>query len=284
MSNIMKFFVMALAWLLFFLITFYTCVKPTCCPEGGGDGAVAPTEQPATPAVTNDYAIASNLGDAAVLTGGLWPALRDSLVSAYAANPDQLLNVYGYYYGSEPVPDGFENMGLMRAQAIKDLVVRETDIPADRILTLAERLDGAPAASPWIAGKFGLKAAPKTEDAPEIVQLDKDEIDILFPFNSAQKDIDPAIDAYLVKLAERLKQTNERVVLTGHTDNVDTDEFNLKLGQRRADFVKDILVRNGAPADRITATSEGESNPRASNATDDGRRQNRRTNVKLSAQ
>lgn len=284
MSNIMKFFVMALAWLLFFLITFYTCVKPTCCPEGGGAGAVAPTEQPSTSAVTDNYAIASTLGDAAVQTGGLWPSLRDSLVSAYAASPDQLLNVYGYYYGSEPVPAGFENMGLMRAQNIKDLVVRETDIPADRILTLAERPEGTPATSPWIAGKFAFRAAPQTENAPEIVQLDKDEIDVLFPFSSAQKDIDPAIDAYLEKLAERLKQTNERVVVTGHTDNVDTDAYNLQLGQRRADFIRDILVRNGAPADRITVRSEGESNPRASNATPDGRRQNRRTNVKLSAQ
>ncbi|MEO0731335.1 MAG: OmpA family protein, partial [Bacteroidota bacterium] len=179
----------------------------------------------------------------------------------------------------------FENMGLLRADEIKQLLVAETDIPADNILTLANRLAGTPDGEPWHpAGSFALRAQAAAEAESEIIQLGKDEIDILFPFSSSVKDVDPEVDAYLSKLAERLKQTQETVVLTGHTDDVSSNEFNMGLGQRRADFIKDILVRNGAPAGRITTRSRGEEDPHVPNTTEANRHQNRRVNVKLNAQ
>ncbi|MEL7162781.1 MAG: OmpA family protein, partial [Bacteroidota bacterium] len=259
--------------------------QPEYCPEGDAAAVTPPVEEPATPAVTDNYAIASNLGAGAVLTGSIWPRLRDSLQRAFAADPTQLLNVYGYFYGSEPIPPGYENMGLMRADEIKKLLVAQTSIPADNIVTLAERLDGAPDGDPWDpAGFFAMRAQAAAEAESEIIQLGKDEIDILFPFSSSTKDVDPEVDAYLSKLAQRLQQTEETVVLTGHTDDVSSNEFNMGLGQRRADFVKQILVRNGAPANRITTRSRGEEDPRVPNTTEANRHQNRRVNVKLNAQ
>ncbi|MTB52912.1 OmpA family protein [Lewinella sp. W8] len=280
MSTLMRILVMFLVWLAFTAVTFYTCVQPQCC----GDADVITNTDETTPAeVTNNYAVVSSLGSADVLTGTEWPALRQRLLDQYNANPNQLLEIYGHYYPSEAVPDGYENMGFLRADRIKDLLV--PDIPADKIVTLARRMDGAtPAAEDkWQAGTFNM-SEPQREDEPdkaEIVELDQNEIIVRFPFGSATNSLDQEVEDYLEKLADRLKATEENVTIIGHTDSRSSAEFNMRLGQRRADFLKDVLVRNGAPADRITTESEGETNPVATNDTDSGRQLNRRAVVKL---
>jgi outer membrane protein OmpA-like peptidoglycan-associated protein len=69
---------------------------------------------------------------------------------------------------------------------------------------------------------------------------------------------------------------NSNVIVTGYTDDRGTDDYNMRLGQRRADAVKAYAVSKGIAAGRITATSKGEADPETSNATDAGRARNRR--------
>ena len=69
----------------------------------------------------------------------------------------------------------------------------------------------------------------------------------------------------------------ENAVLEGHTDSRGTDEYNIKLSQRRVNSIKKYLVEKlGISADRLTAIGYGESRPIASNDTDEGRQLNRR--------
>ncbi|HMR42403.1 MAG TPA: OmpA family protein, partial [Saprospiraceae bacterium] len=68
---------------------------------------------------------------------------------------------------------------------------------------------------------------------------------------------------------------------TGHTDNVGEADENMKLGARRAGAIKDILVKSGVNANQITTDSKGESQPVASNDTEEGRHDNRRVEVRL---
>ena len=63
----------------------------------------------------------------------------------------------------------------------------------------------------------------------------------------------------------------------GHTDNVGDDATNMKLSHDRAKAVREYLVNAGIGANRVQAKGYGESNPIATNDTDDGRRSNRRT-------
>jgi outer membrane protein OmpA-like peptidoglycan-associated protein len=65
--------------------------------------------------------------------------------------------------------------------------------------------------------------------------------------------------------------------IVGHTDNVGDDAFNLGLSQNRAHEVVAFLVSCGIDASRLHAEGYGETRPKASNATDEGRRLNRRT-------
>ena len=70
------------------------------------------------------------------------------------------------------------------------------------------------------------------------------------------------------------------VEISGHTDNVGSNEYNQKLSQRRAEAVKGWLVSKGIQVDRINAVGYGEENPRVSNDSDDNRRINRRIEFK----
>jgi len=71
------------------------------------------------------------------------------------------------------------------------------------------------------------------------------------------------------------------VVIQGHTDSTGSEAHNQDLSERRAGAVKDFFAVHGVKQDRMAATGFGEGAPVASNATSDGRRQNRRVNILL---
>lgn len=70
------------------------------------------------------------------------------------------------------------------------------------------------------------------------------------------------------------------IIVEGHTDSVGGREFNLNLSLRRAQSVKNFLVRNGARASLISIDGYGYSRPVASNDTPEGRQRNRRVEVR----
>ena len=67
-----------------------------------------------------------------------------------------------------------------------------------------------------------------------------------------------------------------RVEVEGHTCNIGTAEYNLALGERRANAVRDYLTSNGIGADRLRSVSYGEERPKHDNAREETRRLNRR--------
>jgi len=67
-----------------------------------------------------------------------------------------------------------------------------------------------------------------------------------------------------------------RIRIVGHTDNVGSDQFNLKLSEGRAASVKEALVKRGVAPERIETLGMGKRQPIASNDTEEGRAQNRR--------
>ena len=78
---------------------------------------------------------------------------------------------------------------------------------------------------------------------------------------------------------------NEGVTIriTGHTDNVGTDEANQKLSEGRANAVKKELIRRGVDPDRMEAEGKGESEPVATNDTEEGRQLNRRVEFTITS-
>ena len=81
-------------------------------------------------------------------------------------------------------------------------------------------------------------------------------------------------------MLKRLQDFEESTaVIIGHTDSVGSEAFNQKLSEQRAQSVADYFTSNGVSADRLSVVGEGESNPVASNDTEDGRAKNRRVEI-----
>ncbi len=106
--------------------------------------------------------------------------------------------------------------------------------------------------------------------------------DILFDFNSAA--LRPDSQQTLRDLASNFQRyPDETISVEGHTDKVGSMEYNQNLSERRAYSVKDYLSTQGVPGSRITAIGYGESRPKASNDTPDGRQLNRRVEIHIRA-
>ena len=67
----------------------------------------------------------------------------------------------------------------------------------------------------------------------------------------------------------------------GHTDNKGSETYNQKLSVRRAQAVKDYMVSEGIDAGIVDVIGKGESEPVASNDTDEGRAKNRRVEIRV---
>ena len=75
-----------------------------------------------------------------------------------------------------------------------------------------------------------------------------------------------------------------RVNIEGHTCNIGTAEYNLALGDRRANAVRDYLVSRGVQANRLTTVSYGEERPKYDNSREETRRLNRRAALVVNLQ
>jgi outer membrane protein OmpA-like peptidoglycan-associated protein len=103
---------------------------------------------------------------------------------------------------------------------------------------------------------------------------------ITFAFDSAK--LNPQFDPVLDKLGKTLTEYNQTVIqIAGHTDNVGSHEYNMKLSLQRADGVKSYLVTQGVPAARLVTIGVGPDYPVASNDTAEGRAENRRVEITI---
>ena len=84
-----------------------------------------------------------------------------------------------------------------------------------------------------------------------------------------------------LRVAAAALKDDPSLVLTieGHTCSLGTGTFNLALGERRANAVKDYLVSAGAPAERLLTVSQGEAGPEYDNSREETRRLNRRVAI-----
>ncbi len=97
-------------------------------------------------------------------------------------------------------------------------------------------------------------------------------------FDTNKYELLPTSMAELNILADLLKNNpNLRIEIQGYTDNVGDLKLNAKLSDNRAKSVYTFLISNGIAANRLAYKGYGDTNPKADNATEEGRKQNRRT-------
>lgn len=100
-------------------------------------------------------------------------------------------------------------------------------------------------------------------------------------FEFGKSTIMPSSYPYLNSLAEMIKRTGMKVKVMGHTDNVGTPEFNMKLSKERTMTVVRYLQNHGVNSSNITYQWYGLTKPMTTNDTEEGRKQNRRVEFEI---
>jgi len=104
--------------------------------------------------------------------------------------------------------------------------------------------------------------------------------DTFFDFDKST--IKPEGRQLLDQVASQAQGINlETIIAVGHTDSTGPEAYNQKLSERRAASVKAYLVQKGIDPNRIYTEGKGELSPVASNATREGRAQNRRVEIEI---
>ena len=272
----MRAFLIALFVFLWCLLGYFMwqCHEHKCLADDGEKVKVQ--EEVSTPpaAVEEKYGpLTFNYSDGKAVTGEGWEDYKASLTENWKEG--EYLEITGLYRSDETNSSTFENLGLSRANETKSLF--SPPVSDDFIVLKSKLVDDNVNKDK----RFASADIRRYVVSDAIDESIPDKTIIRFPFNSTDKLNDSGVESYLNKVADRVKKSGERVSLTGHTDNVDSNAFNNALGQRRADIIKRYLISRGVPANKIIAQSKGEDSPIASNDSAQGRAQNRRTELQI---
>lgn len=167
---------------------------------------------------------------------------------------------------------------IVLASRTREAEKAKLDADAARMQADAARMSAA--ASQQRAGALedqlaALKAKPT--DRGMVLTLG----DVLF--DTGRSTLKPGAMKTIDDLASFMQQHPERkVLIEGYTDSVGGEEMNQELSERRADAVRDALMRRSVPFDRVQVHGLGERYPVATNDSGAGRQQNRRVEVVFS--
>ncbi|WP_105101807.1 OmpA family protein [Microbulbifer pacificus] len=123
------------------------------------------------------------------------------------------------------------------------------------------------------ANAYNQTQAPVVEDTTTQAPVALDNV-VYFDFD--QSLLKPSTRELLIKHADRMRGATGTVRLEGHADELGTREYNLALGERRANAVRDFLVLQGVNAANLEVISYGEERPASEGSSESARAMNRR--------
>lgn len=284
-----------------------------CCPSGGEANIktkspeIAPVVEPTTPKAPvptkNGLVFNDDSGDFTYRTndnfnfnGSNFSILKPisttvddgigKLKAYFETNPTKVINVVGLYKSSEENTSAFPNLGIARANAVKNYLV-EKGI-SSKCINLSSKLnDDLIPDKDIYYGPINFEIATVEEDNSAQLKALHDEIvanplvlyfntgDSSLNLNTAQRLKMQQISSYIDKVDDG------KVNVVGHTDSVGNASKNTQLGLERAKTVKGYLTQNGINPAKIDPSSQGPKKPIASNKTKAGRAKNRRVEVTL---
>lgn len=204
-----------------------------------------------------------------------------------SVNADKTITIEGFYTSSETNASAFPNLGLARANAVKNYFVSK-GISSAIVNTSGTLNDDLVADSLQVFhGPLAFTLLQKKDNSDAINQLTQELKDnpLILNFKTGQANINLTNEQreYFAKIARYLDKVPEgKINVTGHTDSQGDADLNLKLGLDRANFAKNYLIKNATiPADKIAVFSKGEAEPIADNSTSEGQAKNRRTVISI---
>lgn len=210
----------------------------------------------------------------------------DSLKSYLAENLDKAINITGLYKSDETNSSAFPNLGLARANKVKNYFVSQ-GIPSAQTNTFGRLMDDFLPLDGTLLGPITYEIAAQANDADDQLKALYDDIKanpLVLYFDSGEAAINLTAEQRekVAKIARYLDKVDGATAnVIGHTDNTGSRITNTRLGLERADFAMAYLVKNGIAAAKINSSSQGPDAPIATNATEEGRSKNRRTVITL---
>ncbi|WP_020537252.1 OmpA family protein [Lewinella cohaerens] len=279
-------FLLFIAFVLFAIFArwFFICDILNLCEEAPVEVEVAPRLQ-TLQLTENDSVLLSGYDQFAFSKGIDQPELNtnneqflDTLAQMLTADTTKSLEITGRFTPQEKdIMAGFyENMGLARAAAIRDLMASR-GIDENRI-SLKHAITSDSLLQEPLLFAFALNDLPSEYATASYRFTNMTYSDANFPSNSAIFDPGEAFRNYADSVKVYMEAHPEKSIrIVGHTDNIDSEKYNLKLGMRRAESAKEYLENLGITS-AIETESKGETEHVASNDTPEGRQENRRVN------
>lgn len=277
----------------------------TCCSECGASVEQEPPKEVAAPIVPKatsfpfafsdgDYAFNSNdnynfNASSSTILMPLAASMEEGIASLKGfleTNAGKVINITGYYKSDENNDSAFPNLGLARANAVKNHLV-SNGISSSRINTIGELIENMVAKENVYLGPVSYSLDGESENAADEMKALFDKINanpLTLYFNTAEASINLNAEqrqkvADISRYLDKIEGATVNVV--GHTDNTGVASTNMRLGLNRANFAKTYLMQNGISEAKINTASKGQTSPIESNATKEGRAKNRRTVVTL---
>jgi outer membrane protein OmpA-like peptidoglycan-associated protein len=203
-----------------------------------------------------------------------FPAFKDSTVNALAA--DEKLVVKGYWYAGEVADAGIDDLGMFRAQRLKDTLSKFID--PSRISCVSIFMNEPNDANIYRGASVEKALQPKLSADSTTSVMTNGKLTVYFPTNSTKNIFDRETENNIMNIVNLVK-AGKSLYITGHTDSKGNPDNNMILSEGRAEKLKTILVSRGANAAQIKTEGKGQTEPVSDNATIQGRALNRRAEV-----
>lgn len=205
------------------------------------------------------------------------------------ANPLKTLDVTGFYKSDETNSSAYPNLGIARANSVKNYLVLH-GVSAKQIDTYGTlNKEISPDKNSTFFGPLKFKVLttdPSDTSALDALKATCDSIranPLILYFKTGQASINltAAQRKKLANISHCVDKLGVKMEVIGHTDSAGNANNNVILGQKRANFAKDYLTKNGILETNIKTSSKGPHVPIADNTTEAGRAKNRRTVITI---
>jgi OOP family OmpA-OmpF porin len=204
---------------------------------------------------------------------GSFETYADSL---FVLAQNKHLEIVGYYGNDELNTSEYENLGLARANELKQLLIHR-GLDSNKIGIYSKIYE--------LVFKDSLAISTQVDTAISL-NMDSEDVqlithhgitEIYFPTNSKNEIRSAILDEFLKNLVQT--SIDKKIQLVGHTDNIGSEEANLNLSLKRTNTIRDQLVKLGMPISNIDCQGKGSSSPKVNNSTEENRALNRRVEV-----
>ncbi|MDP8099268.1 OmpA family protein [Pasteurella atlantica] len=212
-------------------------------------------------------------------------------VQYFKDHSDKQLTVVGRYHAEEENSTPFPNLGLARAQRVKDQLI-SLGTNSQQIITEG-KLDTKAVANEKNQYLGMIDFSVKTLDNEAVnvrhqkmdtllSNLNANPLTLYFKTGSAHIQLSTTQKERLVQIISYLDYNpSAKAVITGHTDNTGSRNTNITIAKKRAKFVADYFANNGLNNSQFIIASKGSDMPIADNSTSEGRAKNRRVTITI---